>query len=383
MPGHPPLSLQMKIAVNTKLLLKDRLEGIGWFEYETLSRITKAHPEHQFYFIFDRPYHKSFIFSDNVYPIRTLLPSRHPLLWYLRFHHIIPQILKKHKIDLFFSPDGYNVPLPHKSIIALHDLNYVHFPDNLPPLARKYYKRFLPQYTKNAQRIVTVSEYSKQDIAQSYNIDAEKIDVVYNGSSEVFKPLSDTEKNAMKDRYAKGHDYFVFVGALNPRKNLGRLLSAFDEFCSRSVSGAHLVIAGVPMFSSSFFQVNHDTIKHKDRISIVGRLKRDELAKLVGGAMALVLPSTFEGFGIPIIEAMNSDIPVITSNLTAMPEVAGNAAIYIDPYSIDSITTALVKMAIEPETRKDLISKGRLQSKKFSWDQTADALWKSIERCLG
>lgn len=372
----------MKIAVNTKLLLKDRLEGIGWFEYETLSRITKDHPEHQFYFIFDRPYHESFIFSDNVYPVRTLLPSRHPLLWYLRFHHVIPHLLEKHKIDLFFSPDGYNVPPEHKSIIALHDLNYVHFPENLPPLARKYYKVFLPQYTKNAQRIVTVSDYSRHDIAQTYDVDITKIDVVYNGSSNVFKPLPDNEKDSIKKRFTNGKEYFVFVGALNPRKNLTRLLSAFDEFCARGVSDAHLLIAGVPMFRSSFYQISHDSLRHKDRASVVGRLNRDELAKLVGASMALVLPSTFEGFGIPIIEAMNCDVPVVTSNITAMPEVAGDAAIYVDPYSVESITNALVKMATEPQTRADLIKKGRLQREKFSWDKTAAALWQSIEKCL-
>ncbi len=373
----------MKIAVNTKLLLKDRLEGIGWFEYETLSRITRSHPEHQFYFIFDRPYHESFIFSDNVCPIKTLLPSRHPLLWYLRFHHVIPQILRKHQIDLFFSPDGYNVPPEHKSIIALHDLNYLHYPENLPPMARKYYKAFLPQYTKNAQRIVTVSEYSRHDIARSYGVNISKIDVVYNGSSEVFKPLSEAEKSAVKDKYTGGKDYFVFVGALNPRKNLIRLLAAFDEFCSRGVSDAHLLIAGVPMFRSSFFQVSHDALKHKDRISAMGRLDRDELAKLTGAAMSLLLPSTFEGFGIPIVEAMNCDVPVITSNITAMPEVAGDAALYVDPYSVESITSALVKMATEPKTRETLVIKGRLQRKKFSWDHTAEAVWNSIEKCLG
>jgi glycosyltransferase involved in cell wall biosynthesis len=372
----------MKIAVNTKLLLKDRLEGIGWFEYETLSRITRAHPEHQFYFIFDRPYDKSFLFSDNVHPLRTLLPSRHPLLWYIRFHHIIPQILTKYKIDLFFSPDGYNVPPKFRSIIALHDLNYVHFPENLPSLARKYYKEFLPQYTKNAQRIVTVSDYSRRDIAHSYGVDISKIDVVYNGSSDVFKPLLSQEKDNIKKKYTNGKDYFVFVGALNPRKNLIRLLSAFDEFCSKSVSDAHLLIAGVPMFRSSFFQINHDSMRYKDRVAIVGRLNRDELAKLVGASMSLVLPSTFEGFGIPIIEAMSCDVPVITSNITAMPEVAGDAAIYIDPYSVESITEALVKMATEPQTRKDLIMKGRQRREIFSWDKTAEFLWQSIEKCL-
>ncbi len=372
----------MNIAVNTKLLIKDRLEGIGWFEYETLSRITRDHPEYQFFFIFDRPWDASFVFSDNVHPLRTFLPSRHPLLWYLRFHHIIPRLLKKHHIDLYVSPDGYNVPPPFRSLVAIHDLNYLHFPGNLPPLARKYYQTFFPVYARNANRLVTVSEYSKQDLVSSYGLDPERIDVVYNGAGKEFRPLSESGKKMARDRYASGKPYFVFVGAINPRKNLGRLLQAFEVFCSRGESNVQLVIAGTHMFRNSFFQIDYESLSCRDRISFVGRLQREELAPLVGGAMSLLLPSTFEGFGIPIIEAMYCDVPVITSNTTAMPEVAGHAALYADPYDVDSIADAMTKMASDAGLRKSLVEKGKRQREKYSWDATAASLWASIEKSL-
>lgn len=372
----------MKIAVNTQLLIKDKLEGIGWFEYETLKRITRSQPDHEFYFIFDRQWDDAFIFADNVLPIKTKLPSRHPILWYKQFHLSIPAILKKHKIDLFFSPDGWNVPKRFNSVIVLHDLNFVHFPKNLPPLSRKYYEYFFPEYASNAKRIVTVSNYSKQDIAKSFSIDPDRIDVVYNGASKEFAPLTDTEKKKVRQKYSHGKNYFVFVGALNPRKNIYKLLSAFDDFCSRTDSDTDLVIAGVPMFSNVFFNSNKDHLKHKDRIHFVGRIGRAELAQLVGGSLSLVLPSTFEGFGIPIVEAMYCDVPVITSNITAMPEVAGGSALLVDPYSIESITNAMIRMDSDKKLRNSLVKKGRVRRDIYSWDKTATRLWQSIEKCL-
>lgn len=372
----------MNIAVNAQLLIKDKLEGIGWFEYETLKRITRAHPEHEFYFLFDRIWDESFVFSTNVHPVSTLIPSRHPLLWYYHFHHTIPKKLKKYNIDLFFSPDGWNVPAAFRSVVVMHDLNFIHFPKNLPYLSRKYYERFFPQYARNACRIVTVSNYSKQDIASSFGIDSKKIDVVYNGASEVFVPLDEQQKKLIRDEYTRGEEYFIFVGALNPRKNIYKLLLAFDEFCERSTNKTYLLIAGVPMFSSSFFQHTTDHLKHKDRILFAGRVGRTDLAKLVGAAKALLLPSTFEGFGIPIVEAMYCDVPVITSNITAMPEIAGDAALLIDPYSVESIAKAMITISSDDTIRHNLITKGRARRTKFTWDKTASALWGSIEKCL-
>lgn len=372
----------MNIAVNTQLLIKDRLEGIGWFELETLKRITRAHPEHEFYFLFDRIWDDSFIFSTNVHPISTLIPSRHPLLWYYHFHYIIPKKLRKYNIDLFFSPDGWNVPPLFRSVVVMHDLNFIHFPKNLPFLSRKYYERFFPQYAKNACRIVTVSNYSKQDISKSFGIHPSKIDVAYNGSSEDFKPLSEDKKKAIREKYSNEYEYFIFVGALNPRKNIYKLLTAFDDFCERTDNKIQLVIAGVPMFSSSFFHSKTDHLTYKDRIHFVGRVDRQELASLVGAATALLLPSTFEGFGIPIVEAMYCDVPVITSNITAMPEVAGDAALLIDPYSVESISNAMITISSDKAIRNDLIAKGQIRRMKFTWDKTASALWESIEKCL-
>lgn len=152
----------MKIAVNTRLLVKNKLEGIGWFSYETLKRITTQHPEHEFYFIFDRKHSDDFIFSDNVTPIELFPQARHPFLYYLWFEFSMPRLLKKLKPDLFLSPDGYlSLKSKIKSLVVFHDLNFEHYPEDIPWLERKNYKYFFPRYAKKADRIATVSEYSK------------------------------------------------------------------------------------------------------------------------------------------------------------------------------------------------------------------------------
>src|SRR3954471_1708357 len=158
----------MLIAVNTRLLLKDKLEGIGWFTYESLKRITKSHPEHQFLFLFDRPFAEEFIFSDNVSPIVVGPQARHPFLWYWWFEQSLPKILHKQEPDLFLSPDGF-LPLSYSSpagikkckfLPVIHDLYFEHYPQEIPFLASKFFKRYFQQYVKKANRIATVSEYS-------------------------------------------------------------------------------------------------------------------------------------------------------------------------------------------------------------------------------
>src|SRR3989304_8480792 len=145
-------------AVNTRLLLKNKLEGIGWFAYESLKRITQQHKEHKFIFIFDRKYDEEFIFSDNITPVVVGPKTRHAFLWYYWFEFQIPKVLKKHKADLFLSPDGFlSLCTDVKSLNVIHDLNFEHYPNDVPYFARRFYKNNFPKYAQKAKRIATVS----------------------------------------------------------------------------------------------------------------------------------------------------------------------------------------------------------------------------------
>lgn len=373
----------MNIAVNTRILLKNKLEGIGWFTFETLKRITKNHPEHTFYFIFDRPYNQEFIFSENIVPIVVGPQARHPFLFYFWFEKAIPKVLKQIHADLFISPDGIlSLKTNVKSIAVIHDISFMHNPKDFPFIVRKYYHYFFPKFAKKATRIVTVSEFSKQDIMEQFSIKSDHIDVVYNGSNEIYKPSDSNQILKTKKEYTFGEDFFIFVGALSPRKNVANLLLAFDLFKIKITNKIKLVIVGEKMFKTKNIHTVYSNMSFKKDVIFTGRMNPEELKNLYGSALALTFVPYFEGFGIPIIEAMNCDTAVITSNVTSMPEVAGDAALFADPFSVQSIADAMIKIYSDSNLRNEFIEKGRLQKQKFSWDKTANKLWESIEKVL-
>lgn len=373
----------MRIAVNTRLLLKGKLEGIGWFTFETLKRIVNDHPEHQFIFIFDRPYSEEFIFAGNVTPVVVGPPARHPFLYYIWFEIQIPRVLKKVKADLFLSPDGYlSLQTKVPQLAVIHDISFAHRPEDLPWMQGWYYNFFFPKFARKAKRIATVSFYSKEDITRSFKVEYDKIDVVYDGINERFRPATVKEKEAVWQQYTGGAPYFLFVGALHPRKNIAGLLRSFDAFKSIATNDIKLMVVGGEMHKTGEIFETWENMRYKDEVVFTGRVTTSELIQIFGAALALAYVPFFEGFGIPIAEAMSSGVPVICSNTTSMPEVGGSAVLYADPCKIEQITAAMQKLAFNAGLRDELIEKGLEQKNKFSWDETARLLWMSVERAL-
>lgn len=372
----------LRIAVNTRLLLKNKLEGIGWFTFETLKRICNKHREYEFIFIFDRPYDDSFIFSDNITPVVIGPQARHPILFYLWFEFSIPKVLKKYKADIFISPDGYlSLRTKVKSLAVIHDLNFEHYPKALNFSSRLYYKTFFPKFAQKAERIATVSEYSKNDINKLYGINKEKIDVVYNGANEIFSDISKIRKAEVKKQISDSQDYFVYVGALHPRKNLSRLFKAFDNYKKKTNSKTKLVIVGKKMFGNAEMEEVYNKMNYKDEVNFLGYVETKFLGEVLASAKALVYVPVFEGFGIPIVEAFACKTAVITSNVTSMPEVAGDAAILVNPFEINEITDAMIQIE-DVDFRKSLLEKSEKQLQKFSWDKSAERLWTSVEKII-
>ncbi len=369
----------MEIVVNTRLLLKDKLEGIGWFTFETLKRITINHPEDHFIFLFDREFDEEFIFSDNITPIILSPQARHPLLFYWWFEYSVADFLNQYKPNLFLSPDGYlSLKANVNQLAVIHDLNFEHYPKDVPFLVRKYYQHFFPQFARKANRIVTVSDFSKNDIIQQYQIEASKIDVVHNGCNEIFQPIATTLQNETKQKFTNNSDYFVFVGALHPRKNISRLFKAFDIFKDTIHSNIKLVIVGEKYYWTSDIKRTYINMKFRENVIFTGRLSSEDLKNVIGSALAMTYLPYFEGFGIPILEAMNCDVPVITGNVTSMPEIAKDAALLVDPFSVESMSNAMLYLYKDEDMRNILIAKGRKRKLDFNWDKTADLLWKSM-----
>ncbi|MBL6963903.1 MAG: glycosyltransferase family 4 protein [Bacteroidetes bacterium] len=369
----------MKIVVNTRFLIKNKLEGMGVFTAETFRRISRNHPDHQFIFLFDRAFDQEFIFSENVKGIVLHPPARHPFLWYIWFEWSVRKFLNRSKADLFISCDGY-LPLKSKtkSLTVIHDLAFEHYPKDIPILVRLYYRHFFPKFAKKADRIASVSEFSKKDICEWYSIKPDKIDVVYNGASDHFKPIPEESRIENRNMYADGKEYYIYVGALHQRKNIVHLLKAYEQFRSKSDHDAKLLIVGRKAWGTSEMIQTYEDMLHKSDVIFTGRLSDEELAAVLASALALVYISYFEGFGIPLIEAMHCDVPVITSNTSSLPEVAGNAGILVDPFDVDEIGEAMKKIAENDTFRNDLIEKSRIQRSKFSWAKTAELMWEAI-----
>lgn len=371
----------MNILVNTRLLLHGKLEGIGFYTHQLMQKLVKNHPEHTFYFLFDRPYNPEFTYADNVIPIVAGLPARHPFLYLLWFEITVPRIIKKYNIDLFFSPDHFlSLRAKIPTLLVVHDINFMHHPENLPLLTSMYYRFFFPKFVRKAQRLIAVSEYTKNDVCNYFKIHHQKVDVVYNAPNLPATILTAEQKIEIQKKYTGGNPYFFYLGSLHKRKNIGRMLLAFDKFISDNRLNYYLVIGGRAMFSDKEMEKDYQKVKNKEKIVFTGRLNDDEAGNLMSGATALILVSLFEGFGVPIVEAMQCGVPIITSNVSAMPEVADDAAILVNPLSVDSIAQAMLKIVDDEHYRKSLIEKGLKRVQSFSWDISAKKTWEAIEK---
>ncbi len=398
----------MKIAVNTRFLLKNKLEGIGWYTYEVLQRLVEKHPDDEFIFFFDRPYHPDFVFGKNVTPVVLFPQARHPLLFIWWFEWSVARALKRYKVDVFFSPDNFlclNTAVP--TLLVVHDMAYKHFSDNDKWVNRLYYRFFMPRFLKKAAHIVTVSHFVAADLSVELGASADKsaatssdkseatssdkseatssdkseatgVSVAYNGCRKEFTPLSREAQIEVKQQYTQRDDFFLFVGAVHPRKNVHRLIAAFDMFKQQAFSPLKLVICGRFAWQTGLVKTAFDKAIHKKDIIFTGYVPDEDVPKLTASAFAVVYTSLFEGFGLPILEAMNCDVPVITSNVSSMPEVAGDAALLVNPESVSEIAEAMQALVENFKLRQGLIDRGRLQRQKFSWDKTAAIIYQNL-----
>jgi glycosyltransferase involved in cell wall biosynthesis len=369
----------MRIAVNTRFLLSHKMEGYGWYTFEIVKRLVENHPEHEFIFFFDRKFDPKFIFGKNVTPVVLNPPARHPILFYIWNEIAVTRALKKYKADIYFSPDGYlSLKTKVKQVNVIHDINFEHNPQDVPSAIRKYLCKYFPKFAKKAHHIITVSDYSKQDICKSYTIPKEKVTAILNAASTVFKPVDEQQRSAIQTNYSNGKPYFLFVGALHPRKNLSRLVPAFEQFKKQNPNDEHqLLIVGEALFSNSFDAITiSEELKHN--IHFTGHLSLEELSLVMASASVFTFVPYFEGFGIPMVEAMQSGTPVLAGNLTSLPEVGGDAVLYCDPMNIEDIAAKLSLIANNEQLKAELTKKGLERSLLFSWDKSAEKVWELL-----
>ncbi len=368
----------MRIGVNARFLLPGRLEGIGRFSDEVLKRWTRSSPQNEFVFFFDRPYDPRYLYGPNVKPVVLFPPARHPLLYLAWFEGRLPAALKG--CDAFFSPDGYlslraDARIPQYPVF--HDLAFERFPQDVDLFHRLHYRTMFPRYAKRAKKIFVVSEFTKSDVKRFYGMD--ETTVVGGGAASHFFPT-----DGQKAREKIGGPYFLYAGAIQPRKNIVGLLNAFDLHKKNTGSAMKLVLAGRKAWKFAEAEAAYHAMTHKNDVVFTGYVSDAELNELYGGATALVYVSFFEGFGLPILEAFHAETAVICSNVSSMPEVAGEAALLVEPRQTQSIADA---MRLLDETlddraralRNELVAKGRVQREKFGWDKAAKIIAQTVE----
>ncbi len=368
----------MIIAINTRFLLPSKMEGFGWFTYEVVKRMVENHPEHTFLFFFDRPYDNRYLLAPNVVPVVLRPPARHPILFILWFEFAVKRALKKYKADVFFSPDGYlslRSKVPQVNVI--HDLNFAHYPQDLPWSSRVYYNYFFPKFAKKAEHIVTVSNYTKQDLIDTYQVPERKITVAWNGANEVFVPLKEEDIIHVRNHLTHDKPYFLFVGSIHPRKNVKRLIESYLKYREKNTS-FDLVVVGEPMWkhNQELLALKHESIHY------TGHLNIQKLTRVMGAAACFVYVPYFEGFGIPLVEAMQCGVPLISGNLTSLPEVVSDSALLVDPFSVEDISNAMVQISENETLRKELARKSLERSGIFSWDKSAEKIWSVIEKSV-
>ncbi|MBL7733081.1 MAG: glycosyltransferase family 4 protein [Chitinophagaceae bacterium] len=374
----------MVVAVNCWILRNKELDGIGYFTVNVLSRMIRNHPDVHFKLLCDKNFEEGQFAAPNVTIHKIFPPYRHPVLYFLYLEVVLTFFLRKHKPDILLSPDGMLSLLSGtKQLPVIHDINFVHRPEDLPFRNRLYYRIFFKRFARKAKRIATVSDYSRKDIAAVYKVPDTKIDVVYCGVSEHFKPLTGDMVRQVREKWTNGKPYFFFVGSMHPRKNIGRLIEAFIQFKEKSGTEHILVLAGKILWDSpDIKKVMKDNPFAKD-IVFTGYVNDEDVSALLGASFALAFVPLFEGFGIPLIEAMHCKVPVICSDRTSLPEVAGDAAILVDPENTASVSDAMVRLVNEPALRQSLIEKGELRKELFTWEKTEAKLWLSIQKVLG
>lgn len=303
--------------------------------------------------------------------------------------YVIPNIIEKERADLVHFP--YNWAFPFKkvvpSVLTLHDVIPFTFPEGMGKLKYKlFYKPGVRVSCLLNDVIVTASEFSKKDIVKKVGISKTKIKVIPNGISQ-FKKVNKKTKNKVRKELGVADKFILNVGGIHEPKNVVRLVCAFSELVKGTGYGGMLVITGSVSSSSYKNKMKKycdDAAKKTNmgkRIIFTGFIKDEELNALLQDAQMLVYPSLYEGFGMPIIEAMNTETPVIASNITSMPEVAGDAALLVNPYSAEEISLAMSRLLSDSKLGKQLILKGKKRAKQYSWKKTAEkyiALYQSL-----
>jgi len=349
-----------------------RRAGLGRYAESLTWALVAAHPDCYALF-YNRERGVEPLAGLEHLPTRTIALGYKPwrmLVWLgqlarVGFDRLLPSA------ELFHATEHLLLPLwSVPTILTVHDLIFRHLPEHHKPLNRWYLNLTMPLYCRRATRIITISEHSRRDLVAAYGLPPDKITVIYEAAAPRFRPQPSEAVNAVRARYGLPDRYLLFVGTIEPRKNLTRLLDAFETVHAEGLSDG-LVIVGKRGWLYGDFFARLEASPAREAILLPGYVPDADLPAVYAGAQVSVLPSLYEGFGLPVLEAMACGTPTVASNAASIPEVGGEAALYFDPTDLETMTQTIRRVLCETALRERMQARGLAQAARFSWERAA------------
>lgn len=370
----------MRIGIVAVPLVARQHTGIANYAFNTIRHLEQIDQENDYYLYSHRDFSLPFTNQRWQKRIGSGLTTWKATVW---LYTSAAKKIASDKIDLFWSPSHLIVSLPNQTInlLTVHDLNWHWCPETMLTKWVILGKLICDRLIKKADHIIVGAQFTAKYLQEKLNIPPNRISVIYYAAGEQYYP-HDKQESAkyIASKYATSERYILAVGTVEPRKNIESLLKAYALLKKQSNFNCHLLIAGMRGWKNSKIFNTHYTLNLMEQVKFLGYVPDEDMPKLYSGAMAFVFPSLYEGFGIPLLEAMACGTPVVVSNTSTMPEVVGNAGIYIDPYNIENIAQGIYSIVSNKSVRQKLISIGFQRVKQFTWRKTAESTLKVFEK---
>ena len=358
----------MRIGFDARLVYYQQA-GIGQYILhlvQSLSRLMSKTTNYELWVLYSRK-GAPLKLPGRVHQAKLWTPSHH------RYESLGLQIeLWGKRLALLHSPD-FIPPFGgrFRSVITIHDLNFIHYPHFLTPDSARYYGQIY-RAVRRADHILTDSNWTRQDVINTLGVPPEQVTTVYLATNPVYRPITDRQEiRRALTGYGLPPDFIIFVGTLEPRKNVPTLLKAFYRLCERGYD-LHLALVGRKGWLYEEILTTLTELKLGDRVHLLENVPNEDLARLYNGAKCLVLPSHYEGFGLPPLEAMACGTPVVVSNRASLPEIVGDAGLLVDPDDIEALSEAIIRAVDDSALRSTLRQRGLQRAAEFSWTRAAE-----------
>lgn len=363
----------MYVGIDSRHILGQK-DGVGYYTYHLIENLIKLNTDDKFLLLLPQRFPYKDWLNRSFQESLIKFPRSNKLFRFFWSQALLPLESKIRRIDLLHTlADISPFAFGGKKLLTVQDISFLILPQTIPRSQYFYSLRFLPYAARKADRIITPSQCTKQDLLERLSLPEEKIRVIHHAVDSLFRPLEKkTSLKKIKEKYGIERRFLFCLSSLVRRKNLERLIRAHHHLREQGKIDHILIISGRKGwgFFKEIFKVV-DELKAKKEVIFTGYLTEEDRILFYNGADLFIYPTLYEGFGLPILEAMGCGTPVITSNTSALPEIAGDAALFIDPYRVDDIASRIQQLLEDTGLYDELRNKGLERVKAFSWEKTA------------